>query len=115
MFLWLNSLRLCLREDHLQFFHGFKLFSTSSVDVSSLLGDGRVYNALDVASYTTRAYVCGLVNVANDVLEMLSKCNNILVHAIAIFFVLIGNLLWDGSQYIVVGPTLTKLANSMIA
>jgi hypothetical protein len=50
-----------------------------------------VYNTLDVASYTTRAYVCGPVNIANDVLEMLSKCNNVLVHAIAMFFDLIGN------------------------
>jgi hypothetical protein len=57
----------------------------------ALLEEGGVYNTLDVASYTTRAYVCGPVNVANDVLETLSKCNTVLVHAIATFFDLIGN------------------------
>jgi hypothetical protein len=72
-----------------------------------------VYNTLDVASYTTRAYVCGPVNIANNVLKTLSKCNNVLVHAIAMFFDLIGNE-WEGSQRIVVGPTLAELATSMI-
>jgi hypothetical protein len=35
--------------------------------------------------YYKGIFVCGPVNVANDVLEMLSKCNNVLVHAIATF------------------------------
>jgi hypothetical protein len=80
----------------------------------SLLEEGGVYNALDVASYTTRAALSSPVNVANDMLETLSKCNNVLVHAIATFFIVTGISLCACSQYTKVGPSKSKLANSRL-
>jgi hypothetical protein len=76
--------------------------------------EGGVYNALGVASNTTRPTVCGPANVAKEVPETLSKSNNILVHAIATFFSPCGNSLPAGSLFIEVGPTVLKVANDVI-